>query len=87
MRNGGDRSPGGRALTRPFVLLVAAAWLAAALLLYWLEPGLGATYLVATGWIAAAGLLVWALVRWPPFRRTIAPRRRDGAPPGPQPRA
>jgi hypothetical protein len=68
---------------RSFVLGLLAAWLAAALLLYWLDPRLGATYLVASGWLACGGLLVWALVRWPPFKRTILKRRGPRRGPGP----
>lgn len=75
---GAERAP----VRRAFALPVGAAWLAAAALLYWLAPALGATYLVASGWLAAGGLLVWALVRWPAFQRTRIPRRRDGEPPG-----
>jgi hypothetical protein len=68
-------------MSRSFVLGLVAAWAAAAALLYYLQPGLGATYLVASGWLVVGGAAVWALTRWPPFRRTIA--RRRGNPKGP----
>lgn len=70
-------------MSRRFGLLVVAAWSLGGGLLYWLAPGLGATYLVASGWLAVGALAVWALVRWPPFRRTIAARRRGGKGRGP----
>jgi hypothetical protein len=63
-------------MSRTFVLGVLAAWLLAAALLTWLAPGMGAAYLVASAWVAVGGLAVWALARWPPFRRTLAGRRR-----------
>lgn len=69
--------------TRSFLVGLLAAWLAAALLLYWLAAGLAATYLVASGWLACGGLAVWALVRWPPFKRTILKRRDRSKPPRP----
>ena len=69
--------------SRRFLLGLLVVWVAAALLLYWLDPALGATYLVASGWLACGGLLVWALVRWPPFKRAILKRR--GRPGDPRP--
>jgi hypothetical protein len=71
--------------TRTFLLGLLAAWLGAALLLYWLDSRLAATYLVASGWLACGGLVVWALVRWPPFKRQILKRR--GGPRVPPPPA
>ena len=68
-------------MSRSFVLGLLAVWAAAAAMLYYLQPGLGATYLVASGWLAVGGAAVWALTRWPPFRRTLA--RRRGGPKGP----
>jgi Na+/melibiose symporter-like transporter len=68
-------------MSRSFVLGLLAVWAAAAAMLYYLQPGLGATYLVASGWLAVGGAAVWALTRWPPFRRTLAKRR--GATKGP----
>ena len=65
----------GSLVSRSFLLGVLVAWAAAALLLYWLEPGLAATYLVASGWVAFAGGAGWALSRWPPVKRTLAKRR------------
>jgi hypothetical protein len=85
MRDAGKGDRPRRARGRPTAWLAGAAWAAAALLLYWLQPALGATYLVASGWVAAGGVLVWALVRWPAFRRAAAARRRGGAPPGSAP--
>ena len=74
-------------MTRQTVLLVLGAWLMAAGLLYWLAPGLGATYLVASGWIAAGMAAAWALTRWPPFKRTLTRRGRPPGEPGdPTPR-
>jgi hypothetical protein len=64
-------------MSRSFVLGLLAVWAAAAAMLYYLQPALGATYLVASGWLAVGGAAVWALTRWPPFRRTLA-RRRSG---------
>ena len=63
------------------MLGLLAVWAAAAAMLYYLQPGLGATYLVASGWLAVWAAAVWALTRWPPFRRTLA--RRRGNPKGP----
>jgi Na+/melibiose symporter-like transporter len=68
-------------MSRSFVLGLLAVWAAAAAMLYYLQPALGATYLVASGWLAVGGAAVWALTRWPPFRRTLA--RRRGSPKGP----
>jgi hypothetical protein len=48
-------------MTRSFLLGLVAAWGVAAALLYWLAPGLGATYLVASGWVAFVGAAIWAL--------------------------
>jgi membrane associated rhomboid family serine protease len=67
----------GDLVSRSFLLRLLVAWAVAGLLLYWLEPGLGATYLVASGWVAFAAAAVWALARWPPLKRTLA-RRRGG---------
>jgi hypothetical protein len=73
-------------VTRSFVLGLLAVWAAAAAVLYYLQPGLGATYLVASGWLAIGGAALWALSRWPPFRRTITRRRgRSTGPDGPGP--
>ena len=69
-------------MTRPFLLKLVLVWAVTAALLYWLAPGLGATYLVASGWVAFVGVAVWALARWPPFKRTLARRRRGPADPG-----
>ena len=63
------------------MLGLLAVWAAAAAMLYYLQPGLGATYLVASGWLAVCGAVVWALTRWPPFRQRLA--RRRGAPKSP----
>jgi hypothetical protein len=73
-------------VSRSFVLGLLALWAVAAAMLYYLQPGLGATYLVASGWLAVGGAAVWALTRWPPFRRTLARRRRTPkTPDGPRP--
>lgn len=64
-------------MSRSFLLGLVAVWMAAAALLYFLAPGLGATYLVASGWVAIVGAAIWALARWPPFKRSLA-RRRGG---------
>jgi len=69
-------------VSRKFALGLLAAWAAAAAMLYYLQPGLGATYLVASGWLAVGGAVVWALTRWPPFRRTLERRRGNRNPPG-----
>ena len=73
-------------MTRKFALGLLAVWAVAAAMLYYLQPGLGATYLVASGWLLVGGAAVWALTRWPPFRRTLE-RRRGTRPPsgGPGP--
>lgn len=63
-------------MSRRFALWLVVAWALAGALLFWLAPGLGATYLVASGWVAVGALALWALARWPPFKRTIASRRR-----------
>jgi hypothetical protein len=70
-------------VTRRFGAWIVAAWGLAAALLFWLAPGVGATYLVASGWVAVGALAVWLLVRYPPFRKTTAARRRG--PPAPDP--
>jgi hypothetical protein len=62
-------------VSRSFLLGVTVAWAVAALLLYWLSPGLAATYLVTSGWVAFAAAAGWALSRWPPVKRTLAKRR------------
>ena len=69
-------------MSRSFKLGIFGAWAVAALLLYWLEPGLAATYLVASGWVAVAATAVWALARWPPFKRTLTRRRGGPKDPG-----
>jgi Na+/melibiose symporter-like transporter len=69
-------------VSRSFALGLLAAWAAAAAMLYYLQPGLGATYLVASGWLAVGGAAVWALTRWPPFKRTLARRRGGPKTPG-----
>jgi hypothetical protein len=69
-------------MSRSFVLGLLAVWAAAAAMLYYLQPGLGATYLVASGWLAVGGAVVWALTRWPPFQRTLAKRRGTAKGPG-----
>lgn len=71
-------------MSRSFLLSLVAVWAAAAGILYYLEPGLGATYLVASGWVAVIGAAIWALARWPPFKRTLTRRRggpKDGGAP------
>jgi hypothetical protein len=72
----------GNEMTRWFALGLLAVWAVVAALLYYLQPGLGATYLLASGWLAAGGAAVWALVRWPPFRETLARRRENRRTPG-----
>lgn len=72
-------------MSRAFLLGLVAVWMAAAALLYFLAPGLGATYLVASGWVAIVGAAVWALARWPPFKRTLARRRGGPKDPGATP--
>lgn len=69
-------------MSRSFLLGLVAAWAAAAGILYYLEPGLGATYLVASGWVAVIGAAIWALARWPPFKRTLTRRRGGPKDPG-----
>lgn len=71
-------------MSRSFWLGLAAVWGAAALLLYFLQPALAATYLVASAWLGVGAAGVWALTRWPPFQRTLAQRReRRRGPQGP----
>jgi hypothetical protein len=72
-------------MSRSFVLGLVALWAAAAALLYFLAPGLGATYLVASGWVAFGAGAIWALAKWPPFKRTLARRRSGPKPPGSRP--
>jgi Na+/melibiose symporter-like transporter len=72
-------------MSRSFLLGLVAVWMAAAALLYFLAPGLGATYLVASGWVAIVGAAVWALARWPPFKRRLARRRGGPKDPGATP--
>lgn len=69
-------------MTRKFVLGLVVVWAAAAAMLYYLQPGLAATYLVASGWLVVGGAVVWALTRWPPFRRTLERRRGNRKTPG-----
>jgi hypothetical protein len=68
-------------VSRSFLLGLLVVWAVAALMLYWLEPALAATYLVASGWVAFIGVAIRALARWPPFKRTLT--RRRGGPKGP----
>jgi hypothetical protein len=80
------RRPSPRAaMSRSFVLGLVALWAAAAALLYFLAPGLGATYLVASGWVAFGAGAIWALAKWPPFKRTLARRRSGPKPSGSRP--
>jgi hypothetical protein len=69
-------------MSRSFVLKLAVVWAVAAALLFYLAPGLGATYLVASGWLAFGAAAVWALAKWPPFKRTLVRRRGEPKPPG-----
>jgi Na+/melibiose symporter-like transporter len=69
-------------MSRSFLLGLVAVWVAAAAMLYYLAPGLGATYLVASGWVAFVGAAIWALARWPPFKRTLTRRRGGPKDPG-----
>ena len=68
-------------MSRSFVLGLVAVWAVAAALLYYLAPGLGATYLVGSGWVAFGAAAIWALAKWPPFKRTLARRRGGPKPP------
>ena len=72
----------GGLVSRSFLLSVLVSWAAAAILLYWLEPGLAATYLVASGWVVFGVGAAWALTRWPPIKRTLARRRGGPKDPG-----